>query len=85
MVWKWSKEKKAAKKLIVGDWPANPGIGVRIYSRQLIPVMVALATTGEMSVKEAMNRCAKELEMVIDWAPLPRTTEEPLCRQSPHW
>jgi len=52
------------EKLIVGGYPAHPEQGVQIYSKSIIPVMVAKATTGEMSPKEAMKWCAKELEMV---------------------
>jgi hypothetical protein len=52
------------EKLIVGGYPAHPSAGVAIYSKSIIPVMVAKATTGEMSPKDAMKWCAKELEMV---------------------
>jgi ABC-type glycerol-3-phosphate transport system substrate-binding protein len=51
--------------LIVGGDPAKPEYAVQIYSKYIIPVMTAKATTGEMSPKEAMKWCAKELEMVI--------------------
>ena len=54
------------EKLIVGGYPAKPEIGVEIYSRHIIPVMVAKATTGEMSPSDAMKWCAKELEMVLE-------------------
>lgn len=53
------------EKLIVGGWPAHPKIGVEIYRKYLIPVMVAKATTGEMKPKDAMKWCAKELELVV--------------------
>jgi ABC-type glycerol-3-phosphate transport system substrate-binding protein len=53
------------EKLIVGGWPAHPEIGVQIYRKYLIPVMTAKVTTGEMSPKEAMKWCAKELEEVV--------------------
>jgi ABC-type glycerol-3-phosphate transport system substrate-binding protein len=52
--------------LIVGGWPAPAEIGVEIYSRFIIPVMVGKTTTGEMSPKDAMKWAAKELEMVLD-------------------
>lgn len=53
------------EKLIVGGYPAKPEHAVQIYSKYMIPVMTAKVTTGEMSPKEAMKWCAKELEMVI--------------------
>jgi len=54
------------EKLIVGGYPAHPDAGVQIYSKSIIPVMVAKATTGEMSPQEAMKWCAQELEMVAE-------------------
>jgi ABC-type glycerol-3-phosphate transport system substrate-binding protein len=50
--------------IIVGGWPAPPEIGVQIYAQHIIPVMVGKVTTGEMSPKEAMKWCVKELEMM---------------------
>jgi ABC-type glycerol-3-phosphate transport system substrate-binding protein len=53
------------EQLIVGGWPATPEIGAEIYNRYIIPTMVAKATTGEMSPKEAMKWAAGELEMIV--------------------
>ena len=52
--------------LIVGGYPAPPEIGNMIYNKYLIPVMTGKVTTGEMSAKDAMKWCAKELEMVVE-------------------
>jgi len=52
------------EQLIVGGWPAIPDIGAEIYNRHIVPAMVAKATTGEMSPKEAMKWAAKELEAI---------------------
>ena len=53
------------EQLIVGGWPASPEIGAEIYNQYIIPTMVAKATTGEMSPKEAMKWAAGELEMIV--------------------
>ncbi len=53
------------EQLIVGGWPAPPEIGAEIYNRYIVPAMVAKATTGEMSSKEAMKWAAGELEMIV--------------------
>ena len=50
--------------LVAGGYPAPPAAGNAIYSKAILPVMVAKATTGEMSPKDAMKWCAQELEMV---------------------
>jgi len=42
------------EQLIVGGWPAPPGIGTENYNRYIISTMVAKATSEEMSPKEAM-------------------------------
>ena len=53
------------EQLIVGGWPAPPEIGAQIYNRYIIPTMVAKASTGEMSPKEAMKWAAGELEKIV--------------------
>ena len=53
------------EQLIVGGWPALPEIGAKIYNRYIVPAMVAKATTGEMSPKEAMKWAAGELEKIV--------------------
>jgi ABC-type glycerol-3-phosphate transport system substrate-binding protein len=51
------------EQLVVGGYPAHPIAGQAIYSQSILAVMVAKATTGEMSPKDAMKWCASELEM----------------------
>ncbi|NVM26603.1 MAG: carbohydrate ABC transporter substrate-binding protein [Desulfobacterales bacterium] len=51
---------------VVGGYPAHPTIGAQIYRKFLIPVMAAKVTTGEMTPKEAMKWCARELKEVIE-------------------
>jgi ABC-type glycerol-3-phosphate transport system substrate-binding protein len=51
------------EELVVGGYPAHPIAGNAIYSQSILAVMVAKATTGAMSPKQAMQWCAKELEM----------------------
>jgi ABC-type glycerol-3-phosphate transport system substrate-binding protein len=58
--------RRGDEHLIVGGWPAHPLIGAQIYRKYLIPVMAAKVTTGEMTPKEAMKWCARELEEVIE-------------------
>ena len=52
------------EQLVVGGYPAHPLAGNAIYSQSILAVMVAKATTGEMTPKDAMKWCAQELEMV---------------------
>jgi ABC-type glycerol-3-phosphate transport system substrate-binding protein len=52
--------------LVAGGYPAHPIAGNAIYSKHILAVMVAKATTGEMSPKDAMKWCASELEMVAE-------------------
>ena len=52
------------EELIVGGWPAPPEIAAEIYNRFIVPAMVAKATTGKMSPKEAMKWAARELEAI---------------------
>jgi ABC-type glycerol-3-phosphate transport system substrate-binding protein len=52
--------------LVAAGYPAHPVAGQAIYSQHILPVMVAKATTGAMSSKEAMQWCAKELEMLAE-------------------
>jgi len=52
------------EQLIVGGWPAPPEIAAEIYNRFIVPEMVAKATTGKMSPKEAMKWAAMELETI---------------------
>ena len=52
--------------LVVGGYPAHPIAGNTIYSKSILAVMVAKATTGELSPKDAMKWCARELEMAVD-------------------
>ncbi|UCH21229.1 MAG: carbohydrate ABC transporter substrate-binding protein [Deltaproteobacteria bacterium] len=52
------------EQLVVGGYPSHPIAGQAIYSQSILAVMVAKATTGEMSPKDAMKWCASELEMV---------------------
>ncbi len=54
------------EKLVVGGYPAHPMAGQAIYSKHILAVMVAKATTGDTSPKDAMKWCAKELEMIAD-------------------
>jgi hypothetical protein len=49
---------------VVGGYPSPPAAGNAIYGKSILPVMVAKATTGEMSPKDAMKWCAQELEMI---------------------
>ncbi len=51
------------EQLVVGGYPAHPIAGNAIYSQSILAVMVAKATTGEMTPKDAMKWCAQELEM----------------------
>ena len=53
------------EQLIVGGWPAPPEIGAEIYNQYIIPAMVAKATTGKMSPREAMKWAARELEAIV--------------------
>jgi len=50
------------EKLIVAGWPAKPDIGAQIYSRWLLPTMVAKFTQGGVPAKEAVKWAASELE-----------------------
>ena len=52
------------EQLVVGGYPAHPIAGNAIYGRSILAVMVAKATTGEMTPKDAMKWCAQELEMI---------------------
>ena len=52
------------EKLIVGGWPAPPEISAEIYNRFIVPTMLAKATIGEMSPKEAIKWAAGELEKI---------------------
>ncbi|UCF92214.1 MAG: carbohydrate ABC transporter substrate-binding protein [Desulfobacterales bacterium] len=54
------------EQLVVGGYPAHPIAGNSIYGKHILPVMVAKATTGEMTPKEAMKWCAQELEMIAE-------------------
>jgi ABC-type glycerol-3-phosphate transport system substrate-binding protein len=53
------------EQLVVGGYPAHPIAGNVIYGKHILPVMVAKATTGELTPKEAMKWCARELEMTV--------------------
>lgn len=54
------------ERIIIGGWPAKPAIAAQIYSKYLVPVMIAKAATGEMSSKEAMKWAAGQLEEYIE-------------------
>jgi ABC-type glycerol-3-phosphate transport system substrate-binding protein len=53
------------ENLIVGGWPAPPEVSAEIYNRFIVPTMVAKATTGEMSPKEAIKWAAGRLETIV--------------------
>lgn len=54
------------EQLVAAGYPAHPIAGNAIYSKHILPVMVAKATTGEMSPKDAIKWCVQELEMVAE-------------------
>ena len=53
------------EKLVMGGWPAPVGIAAEIYKRHIIPAMVAKASSGDASPKEARTWAAGELEMIV--------------------
>ena len=52
------------EQIVLGGEPASPVIGAEIFSRKIIPEMMAKAATGKMSANEAMKWAAGELEAI---------------------